>query len=325
MQKILNIVKVIFPFILGIFLIFYVYRSLTPKDIQEIKASIFQANYFWILVSISLGALSHWIRALRWRITLQSVGVNFDKFTAFYSVMIGYLINLVLPRAGEVSRAVYYARYRQAPFDKTFGTILAERILDTIILLTLIVTIFFLEYEKIGGIILQSPLGTLFNSPLQTIILSLLLLVLVFTFFWFIKYSQSKIAEKLRSFLSGFLDGIAGILYIPQKGLFLFYTLLIWFLYYAMFHVAIWCLPGTSGAPIMGILTAFIVGGLSIAVTNGGIGAFPLGIREILFLYGVNVNIGYAFGWIIWTAQTLMIVILGVISLILIKKDKRYA
>lgn len=285
---------------------------------DEIQHSFVQANYAWILLSIFIGIASHFVRALRWQITLTPLKIPFRLSLSFYTVMIGYLVNMAIPRAGELSRALYYARYQQVAFDKTFGTIIAERVIDTILLIFIIIGVFFMEYEKISPFILQSSFGVIFTSPLYFSLVTVLLVLGGIAFIRYLKISSSSFAEKIRHLLGGFINGLLSVFRMQRKGLFFFYTFLIWFMYYAMFHIALLCLPETAHVPLEGVVAAFITGGLSIAVTNGGIGAFPLAIREILLLYGISANTGYAFGWIIWTAQTLMIVVLGGISLILL-------
>jgi hypothetical protein len=157
-------------------------------------------------------------------------------------------------------------------------------------------------------------------SPIKLLIIGITFLILIFIFYLIITKSNRSIFTKIRLFLSGIKEGIQSILMMPNRGWFLFHTIFIWLMYFLMFYITFFSLKDIQSVPMGGVFTAFVLGGVSIAATNGGIGAYPLAISSVLLLYGVEETTGYAFGWAIWTAQTIMIIVLGLVSLILVSK-----
>lgn len=311
--KIVNGLKIIIPLALGIFLIWLSFRKLTTEDFEAIRLSFENANYIWIVISIILAIFSHVSRAYRWKYTLEPLNYHPRFLNSFMAVMIGYLVNLGIPRMGEISRAATMTKYEDIPFNKGFGTIVAERVADMILLLTLIFIAVIIQINKLGGIISKFLEGF---DAIKLAGIAMVLLVLTFVFFKFLQRSENAFFIKLREFISGIFEGIKSILKMKDSGKFIMHTFIIWGLYFAMFYLAMYAIPEVTSVPLGAVLTAFVIGGISIAVTNGGIGAYPLGVAIILELYGIPQVQGLAFGWIVWTAQTMMIIVLGGLSFI---------
>lgn len=315
-KSLLSILKIGLPLGLGIFLVWYVFSKLTPSDIEDIKNAFANTNYFWIGVSIVLAILSHVSRAYRWKYSLEPLGIKPKFWNSFFAVMIGYLINLAIPRLGEVSRCAVMAKYEKQPFNKLFGTVIAERVADSLILLSFIFAVVFIQFDVLYNFLDNHGVIDKFTGVKLYVVL-FVLGVLAFVSFKLLKNSTNPFFIKIRTAVYGVLEGVAAILKMKHRWKFIFHTLFIWFMYVMMFYVAFLALPDTRNVPIDGVVTAFVIGGISIAVTNGGIGAYPLGIQQILLLYNVDANTGLAFGWIVWTAQTVMIIVLGALSFIL--------
>lgn len=298
---------------MGFFLIWLSFSKLTSDDWTAIRLSFKNANYFWIAVSIALAILSHVSRAYRWKYTLEPLNYHPRFLNSFMAVMIGYLVNLGIPRMGEISRAAAMSKYEKIPFNKGFGTIVAERVADSILLLILIISVTVIQLNKFSGLI--SEIGQKIDVY-KLVGLGLFLIVAAFLFFRFLQRSEIAFFIKLREFISGLLDGVKSILKMKESGKFLFHTFLIWFLYLLMFYLAMFAIPEVTEVPLGAVLSAFVMGGISIVLTNGGIGAYPLGVAWVLGLYGISEVQGLAFGWIVWTAQTIMIIVLGGLSFI---------
>ena len=302
---------------LGFFFIWFVYRKLTPQNIYDIKQSFKNANYYWILLSLVIAALSHLSRAWRWRFMLEPLGIESRFINSVMTVFVGYFVNLAIPRLGEFTRCGLFARYEKASFNQVLGTVIAERVADLFMLFSLIFITLILEFKKLKGVVLKSALAQQLSGIYFFIIL-IILVVLIIVFIVLVRNSKLVFFTKIRSLLEEIGLGIKTIITMKKRGWFIFHTLFIWLMYFGMLYIAIFSLPGTSNVPVIGVLSAFVMGSISIAATNGGLGAYPLGIREILKLYGVNAITGYAFGWIVWTAQTVMIVIFGLLSFLLL-------
>ncbi len=309
--------KVLLPLALGVFLIWYYAQSLDEQGKQEILASFKKANYGWILFSLVFAVLSHLSRAYRWKYTLEPLGYKPKFWNSFFAVMIAYLVNLAVPRLGEISRCGVMARYEKIPFEKLLGTVIAERVADFILLLLSTLIVVIIQIDVIGSL-LQEIVDAIVAKFSLTVVIALIGIIVLgigAMFFLFLnKKIQNPFILKVRSFVSGLFDGIKSILKMKSKWAFIAHTLFIWVMYVLTFYLCFFSLPETTNVPFGGILTAFVIGGYTIVLTNGGIGAYPLAIVQVLSLYGISEGIGGAFGWISWAAQTAMLLIFGAAS-----------
>ncbi|WP_299366014.1 lysylphosphatidylglycerol synthase transmembrane domain-containing protein [Winogradskyella sp.] len=302
-----SILKVVLPLLLGIALVWY---SLSQISVSKLVEYFKDANYFWVFLGTSLGILSHTSRAYRWLFMAEPLGYK-PKFTnSFMAVYSAYLINLTIPRAGEVARASILANYENVPFEKGFGTIVAERVADTIMLLLIIGVALIVKFDFIYDDLMKK-----FN-PSSLIIMMTALLIVVSGVYFFIKKSASKFALKVRNFINGLIEGALSIFKMKKKWAFIFHTVFIWVMYVLMFYVTTKALPELSGISIGAVLIGFILASFSIAATNGGIGSFPEAIVIAFLLFNMPEDPSRAFGWIMWSTQTLVIIILGGLSLI---------
>jgi uncharacterized protein (TIRG00374 family) len=311
--------SILLPIALGVFLIIYTYNKFTPQQLEEIKFQFKNAEYKYILLSLFFGFVALLSRAYRWSFTLEPLGYQPKLLNTFMAVCVGYFMNMTVPRSGEVSRALVLKKYEEIPFDKGFGTIIAERIVDMFILLSFIAAAFFLQYEIFESFVLDKI------SPKQLLLLGIIgstgLLAIVLLF----KYSKNQKIVAIKLKIAGLLEGFGSITKMEKKWAFFTHTLIIWGSYLVMFYVTIFALPETSNLSFNAVIIAFVVGGLAITLTNSGFGAYPFLIANILLFYNIPETAGNAFGWIVWTSQTLMIVILGTLSFLflpLLNKNK---
>jgi len=287
-----------------------VWYSLSQISISTLVQYFKDADYVWIILGVSLGVLSHISRAYRWLFMAEPLGYK-PKFTnSFMAVYSAYLINFTIPRAGEIARASILTNYEGIPFDKGFGTIVAERIADTIMLLIIIILALFLEFEFIYNFFADK-----FN-PISLFLGVFIIVAISVSLFLFIKKSTSKLAVKVKSFLSGLIEGALSIFKMKKKWAFIFHTVFIWLMYVLMFYVTTFALPELQNISIAAVLIGFILASFSIAATNGGIGSFPEAIVIAFLLFNMPEDPSRAFGWIMWSSQTLVIIILGGLSLI---------
>ena len=313
--------KIGLPLGLGFYLVWFFLDTLTADEIAKIKVSVMEANYWWVMLAVIPATLSHVSRAVRWKYTLDPLGYKPDSVNSFFTVMIGYLINLAVPRLGEVSRCGYMNRYDKIPFDKLIGTVIAERIADLIMLVAVITTVVLIQYDLISEYV-NTLLSDKFGHISGTFVLVMMLgglislfggLYLVYKIDWKIEF-----LKKVQSAVKGIVSGITSILTMKNKGLFLAHTGFIWLMYFLMLYFNFFALEETSSITFGQALTAFVLGGLAMALTNGGVGAYPLAIQAALTIYGYSESAGAALGWITWVFQTLLVVILGAGSMLLI-------
>jgi len=287
-----------------------VWYSLSEISIDVLVTHFKNANYAWILLGLFFGLLSHMSRAYRWKFMIKPLGYNLGFSNSLMAVFAAYLVNYTIPRAGEVTRATIITNYEGVPFEKCFGTIVAERVADLVMMFTIVVVTLFLEFDFIYQFLLEK-----FNLT-KIIIGSAILFVLVIVLFVYIRKSKSKFAVKLRSFLSGLLEGILTIFKMKQKWAFIFHTIFIWAMYVLMFYVTSFAINEIVDIPFSAILVGFISASFSIAATNGGVGSYPLAVYAAFSIFDIAKDSSIAFGWIMWSSQTLMIIILGGLSLI---------
>ena len=306
-KTVLKTLKIVLPIVLGVFLIWY---SLSKVSITELVTYFKNANYSWILLGMFLGLLSHLSRAYRWLFMLEPMGYNVKLPNSIMAVFATYLINYTVPRAGEVARASILTNYEDVPFEKGFGTIVAERIADLIVVSGIILLTLFLQFDFIYGFLIER------FEPAKILLSLSLLAIIVIVIFLFIKRSQSKFALKVKNFFVGLIEGALSIFKMKKKWAFIFHTLFIWGMYVLMFYVTSFCLPELHNLPFGGILIGFISASFTIAATNGGIGAYPLAVHAAFSIFGISEEPSIAFGWIMWTSQTLLIIFFGGISLL---------
>ena len=310
--KISKWLSIVLPLFLGIFLIYYSYNQFSEKDIEEIKKHFKNANYYYLNFSIFIAFLGSVSRAYRWKYALDHMGYKTTFANNFMAVSIGYLMNMTVPRSGEISRALVLKKYNDVPFDKGFGSIIAERIVDMVILLGLIILAFFIQYDILKTFILD-------KIPLQKLILLLAIgLGLLMAFILIYLYSKLKFILHLKEKISGLKEGILSILHMKKKWAYLGHTVFIWFSYIYMFYIGLLVISETNMLPLSAVITSFIVGSVAIAFTNSGFGSYPFLMAKILLFYNISETAGSAFGWIIWTTQMLLLVFLGALSFLLL-------
>ncbi|MDB4291998.1 flippase-like domain-containing protein [Maribacter sp.] len=315
-----KILKIALPITLGVFLLWYWYNSTTPSDREQIVFYIKQADLFWVGLSIFLGLLAHVSRAVRWSYMLQPLGYRPKLTNNLLIILMAYFANLGVPRTGEILRATALSTYEGVPFEKGLGTIVTERVIDVIMLLTVILVTLFLQTDIIMGFLQE--IGLPFNKILLLLTAGVVLMVF---FFLFIKKSNHSIAIKIKGFANGLIDGLLSIFKMKRKWGFIFHTLLIWGCYIGMLWVIKFTVAETLDLSLSQLLVAFVAGAFAMMFTNGGIGLYPIAVSKALAIFGISTISGDAFGWIMWISQTAVVVLFGAISFLvlpLVNKDK---
>jgi uncharacterized protein (TIRG00374 family) len=306
--KLSKIASLFVPLLIGFGLIYYQYTTLSAEELDKIKSCFQQADYFYIFLSLLVALFGYWARAYRWKYSLQHLGYQTDFKNDLMSVCVSYFMNLTIPRSGEITRAALLKKYENVPFDKGFGTIVAERIVDLLIFFLFVGLAFVLQFEKLYGFIKQ-------KIAFEKIILFGfigVILGIIFLLIWI--YAEWSIIKKLKNKLSGLIEGMTSILKMKDKWKYIFFSFFIWFSYLVMFYLPIFALPETENISFDIVIMGFIFGSLAVGFTNGGLGAYPLAIAMIFSLYGISNDIGTAFGWLAWTSQTILTIFLGLIS-----------
>ena len=309
MKKLYHNLKIIFPPFLGIFFIYLSVVMTSDEERKLIISYIINADLKYIISAIVFGILSHLSRAFRWKFLLNPLGYYPRFINSILAVLVSYIANLGIPRSGEILRATTLSNYEKIPFEKLFGTIIAERLIDFIILLSLIFLTLSLQFESIWEILREK------TFDLQKLIAAIFILSLIFFGLKkFLGKNNSKILTKINTFIEGLIEGIMSIKNMPYKLAFASHTIFIWTMYFSMFYIIKWTIPEMQNLQIIQMLPSFVIGGLTLTATNGGIGIYPLSVAMTLSSFGISNESGLAFGWIVWTSQTLMIIFFGSLS-----------
>jgi len=285
-------------------------------DLSKIK-------YEWIFLSIILGVISHASRAIRWKILIKTLGHNPSFLNSFFSVMVSYLANLALPRLGEVIRPTVIKTYEKIPYPESFGTIVLERIIDFIVLFILTGLVLLTQYSVVKGFLDANPdVADKFLLIIKILIViysAIIVILLVFYFFIRNRIRETKFYIKFKASVLSFLAGMKTILKIKNPFAFIFHTFLIWSMYYLMLYVTFFAFGFTENLGLMTALTTFVVGSYGmVAPVQGGIGAYHFMVIGTLIFYQVDFEDAKLFALINHSSQTLMILLVGSLSLLLL-------
>ena len=326
----LTILKFSFFLGLGILFIWLSVKDLTENERYEIIQAFRTANYNWVFLGVFIGICSHILRAIRWIMLMEPMGYKPKLTNTFYAVMVGYLANLAFPRLGEVTRCGILAKYEKIPFNRSLGTVFTERAIDMMIFFLLFAVMIVTQIGTIREYLdetiypkLVEKFGTIHYSRIMWITIGSFFTVFALILWIFRKRLRKfTIYQKVKSLAVGFWEGLKSLTQIKHPWLFVFYSLAIWALYFLMLYVCFFCFSATSSLSLGAGLSALVLGSIGIMITPGGIGLYPALIQETLMLYGIAMVTGLALGWIVWTTQTLMILMVGGGSLILLSFNK---
>lgn len=304
-------------FLLGILIFWMVYKD---QDIDHIKSILSDhVNYIWIVVSLFLGLLSHISRTIRWNLMIEPLGRKPKMLNTFLAVMVGYLMNLALPRMGEISRCGVLARYEKISFTKLIGTVVVERLIDVLMLLILLLVVVLTQFGQVLEFLNNNPEV---NQKLHKVMYSPVLIgsfCLVILIVWISrrKIKESSLMKKLKGFIAQFSEGVQSIRSMKNKGTFIFHSVFIWVLYFLMLYCVFFAFGFTSHLTPLAGLTVFVFGSFGmVAPVQGGIGAWHFMIIEALALYGVDRGDGKVFALLAHGSTTVMLIVLGLIGLL---------
>jgi hypothetical protein len=323
-KRIFAILQFILFLGLGLFLVWWMLRGITKEQWNTLKESLRNAK-FWLLIPVFiLMFLSHYLRALRWKMLMEPMGYKPSTFNVFNAVMIGYLANMAFPRLGEVLKCTILARYEKVAPDKLIGTIVAERAVDVVSLLVVFAATFLVQADKISGYGRQKlqesfagELKFLQGSQLYVRIgIALAAVLLLYILFRWLK--KSAFVKKVKSFGQGILTGLLSIRKMEKKGLFIFHSVLIWALYLICTRLGFYALSETNSMGIKEALSVLSFGSLGMIATPGGLGAYHFIVQQTLELYNLQKIYAIGTSWILWAAQTAVILLGGLCCFLLL-------
>lgn len=311
---------------------FFLWLALKGLDFKVIQKSLARANYLWVLFASVFGLSAYWFRAIRWNLMLEPMGHHISNSNALWSISFGYLMNLTIPRSGEVARATALYGVEKVPVDKSFGTIILERVVDLLCMIGFLGLTLIFKYEAILSFYKNSGLDI---SP-NKIFISVFILVAGTTLFFIFKKRLSGVSflGKIIGFIDGIFQGLTSIFKMKQKGKFILYTLGIWISYYFAAYLVCFALPETSDFTVADGFFIIVVGTLGMIIpASGGIGAFNLamkyGFMALFLSVGKSADLGGEMGltysFISLPLQISIMLVMGLISIPMLAKARNKA
>ncbi len=306
-----------------ILLIYFSLRGLTVAEGENkwdyLQRTWGDANKGWLIAMAVLSLVSHIIRAERWRMLLEPVGYKAKLSHSFHSLMVGYLINLVIPRGGEISRCYNLYKLGKIPVIESFGTVVVERVVDLFFLVLLIAISFAFESKKLFEFIETLPFTAPGNSKIGLIIIILSVFLFGILLLWWFLKKNKKLYALIQKTWSSFKQGILSIFRLKNKGLFILHSCLIWSLYFAMSYTVLKAFPATDSLDFGAVLSLFAIGAIAMAAPlPGGTGSYHVLVPQgLFFLYQIPLSDAVAFTFIFHGWQTALFIIFGVLSLII--------
>ena len=303
---------------IGAGLVWLSIHNIPNEDIETTKQAFKNADYLIVGISALISILAHVIRAWRWNMLMQPIGHSISFKNSFAGVMIGYVVNYAVPRAGELSRCGVASKYEKIPFAAALGTVITERIVDLVLLLTLFFITLAVQFTELTGLTnlyviqpLSAKLGGLLHNKVYLGILLISILAFTGLLFFFRKKIKAILGGKIGGLLKSFADGLKSVKDLKRPYLFILQSFLIWFMYFLSLYVCFFCFAETKVLGIKPALSVLLFSTIGVMVSPGGIGAYQLISTQVLLFYGVANSVAIAFPWIAWSVQFIAILIIG--------------
>lgn len=290
-------------------------------------------NLFWIGMVLLAFLLSNVARALRWNMLIEPLGYHTRTFNTFFSTMIGYLVNLALPRAGEIAKPATLSRYEKVPVDKLLGTIVVDRIFDVIMLLLILGFTFLVQFQYLWDFLFgpKAPASECVDTapvvetgggiawiPVLVALASVFLLLLIVAYFKRRYIRRSKAYHKFKGLLVNFKEGALAVFKLKRPLLFIFYTVSIWVLYFLMVYLCFFAFAPTAHLPLQAGLLAFLFGTFGIVIPSpGGMGTYQVAVMMALIIYQIPEVEAFSFANIIFFTITFCNLLFGFLGYLL--------
>lgn len=328
-SRLKDVLRLVFFLGIGIFFIYWFLLKLEPEQ----KASVWQAfrgaDYMWVAVAMACCLLSHLVRALRWRLLFKPIGYQPSVANTFGSVLVAYMANLALPRAGEVMRCATLRTSEGIPVEKSLGTVVTERIID-VAAFALVIVIGMLAMFGQAKDWLYNALSERYERlPNMAMILGAvavlaLLAFLAYKIFWH-RLLKFGFFRKIDDLFRGMVDGVKSILHLGPKAtvLFLFYSIAIYLLYILGGLIIFQAFDDTSSLGFDAAFVVYLFGTVGMTFSQGGIGVYPVLVQLALDIYGIPLEVGTACGWLLWGSQQAIVLAVGAAFLVYFSIRKR--
>ncbi len=332
--NLIKIAKFILFLTLGILLLYFAFRGISFESLKEDFRDV---NYSWVMFSLVFSVISHISRSMRWNLIIEPLGYKPQLKNTFYSLMVGYLANFAFPRIGEITRCASLGKKENIPVDKLVGTVIVERVVDLLSLVLLLGILIMFRFETFGNFFRDTVFVPIGDKVVETLNFSL--------FIWFIlggililslslylifreQISRIRLISRGKNIIKGIIEGLKTVYTLKKRGAFIFHTVFIWINYWLMTWVVVFALPATSDLKIIDGLFLLVIGGFGMsAPVQSGIGAYHWIVsRGLVAVYaGISLEEGLVFATITHESQSLMLILLGSLSFILLFRKRKIA
>lgn len=329
-KKVISVFKYLLFLGIGIFLIWWQIGKMTELQKVEFVDSLRNAQYIYLIPVFILALISHLSRAMRWKLMLEPMGYHPSTSNTFYATLTGYFANNFVPRAGELMRCTMLSKYEKIPFSKLFGTVIVERLFDLICYIFIILLTIVVQLKTVQEFISDKAalvMGQQSSVPLwlKLTVLACIAALAYFGIRWALKnFAHLGFILKFKRLVRGLKEGFLTIIHLKKRKTFLFHTVVIWGTYLLQVRVGFFALSETAHLGPGAALSILSLTTFAMIIAPGGIGAFPVAVQQVLLIYDVD-NI--SFGWLMWGANTGIIILLGLISFALLhisNKNKKF-
>ena len=330
-NRLKDLVKLVVFLGIGFFFIYWFLLKLDPDQKQAIWQSFLEADYLWVAVAMLCCLLSHFVRALRWQLLFTPLGCKPGINNIFGSVVVAYLANLAFPRAGEVMRCATLRTSEGIPMEKSLGTVVTERLIDTLAFALIVVVGMLAMFGQAKDWLYDTLSEKYDNLPNMVMIVSALVILamlayIFYRYFWH-RLLHIKLFKKVDDMVHGMIDGVKSILHMGTRRtlLFILYSIAIYLLYIMGGLIIFQAFGETRGFGFGAAFVVYLFGTVGMTFSQGGIGVYPVLVQLALGIYGVSMQVGTACGWLLWGSQQAVVIAIGAAYLIyfsLIKKSK---
>ena len=309
----INAAKIIFPVLLGGAILYWMYRGEDFGRFYHVMTQ--EMDWTWMLLSFPFGILAQMFRGWRWKQTLEPMGESPRASTSIYAIFLSYAVSLVIPRIGEFTRCGVLKRYEGISFSKALGTVVTERAVDTLIVMSYSCLILLVEMSIFGtffqktGTSLDHILDRFSSTGyLVTAICAVAVLILLH-----LLLKNFSIYNKVKMTLNGIWEGVLSLRGVKDLPLYLFFSIGIWVCYFLHYYLTFFCFDFTAHLGIGCALVSFVVANFAVIVpTPNGAGPWHFAIKTMLILYGVADEQALWFVLIVHTVQTMLVIALGI-------------
>ena len=330
-NRVKDILKLIVFLGIGFFFIYWFLLKLDPEQKQAIWQAFLDADYLWVAVAMICCLLSHFVRALRWRLLFTPLGCKPGVSNIFGSVVVAYLANLAFPRAGEVMRCATLRTSEGIPMEKSLGTVVTERLIDTLAFALIVVIGMLAMFGQAKDWLYNTLSEKYDNLPnmvmiIGTLVILAILAYIFYRYFWH-RLLHIKLFKKVDDMVRGMIDGVKSIFHMGGRRtvLFILYSIVIYLLYIMGGLIIFQAFGETKGFGLTAAFVVYLFGTVGMTFSQGGIGVYPVLVQLALGIYGVSMQVGTACGWLLWGSQQAVVIAVGAAYLVyfsLVKKSK---